>query len=202
MRSRRNCSTSSCRLFVIKAARAPTAVVLRYGPSKWCHVIRWDMRRNVFEHGAWFHGRIYEHRCDLSPDGNMFLYGAFKRIKIGKDWIYSYTAVSRPPWHYALELHPGTSTYEVGGRFLDDRRYALGADPQIHRSTNEMSDADWCGYDHRGRTIYTVEGKLYRVVKEKAVELADFTNLEPDPQPAPAAARLPLRNGGLNGAGR
>ena len=130
MKSRRD-RPPSCRLFVLKAAVAPAAIILRRGPSNWYHVIRWDLRRDLFEHGTWFSGHIYEQRCDISPDGNLFLYGAFKRIKIGADWVYSYTAVSRPPWLHALELYPKSSTYEVGGRFLDDRRYALGADPKL-----------------------------------------------------------------------
>jgi hypothetical protein len=195
MKSRRNRSTPSCRLFVLKAAIAPTAVILRRGPSRWYHLIRWDLRRDAFEHGAWFHGRIYEDRCDVSPDGNLFVYAAFKRIRVADDWVYSYTAMSRPPWLFALELRPAPSVYEVGGRFLDDVHCRWYASNPVHQSTEAVADADWSGTDHRGRTIYTVGGKLYRVVKKQPVEIADFNNLKPDPQPAPESARIPIRRG-------
>lgn len=150
------------------------------------------MLRDVFVDGAWFHGRIYEDRCDLSPDGNLFVYAAFKRIKRGDEFVYSYTALSRAPWLYAIEMQPATSTYEVGGRFLDDRRYELGRFSKRHQSTDEVPVADWCGHDHRGRIIYTVGGKLFRVLKKGPVEIADFTNEDPDPQPPPEYAKRPL----------
>ena len=60
-----------CRLFVIVARAAPRAVVFRRGPSEWYQVIAWDTARDVFSDGAWFKGRIYENRCDLSPDGRL-----------------------------------------------------------------------------------------------------------------------------------
>jgi hypothetical protein len=66
------------RLFVILARRAPVGVIFRRGPSPWVQLIRWDTEHDRFEHGQWFHGRIYERRCDLSPDGSLLIYFASK----------------------------------------------------------------------------------------------------------------------------
>ena len=65
-------TTPPPRLFVVRARKAPFAVVLRRGPSKWYHIIKWDTDKDTFEHGAWFRGRIYEEECALSPDGSLF----------------------------------------------------------------------------------------------------------------------------------
>jgi hypothetical protein len=66
------------RLFVVLAREAPIGVILRRGPAAWYHVILWHTDTDHFERGAWFKGRIYEERCDLSPDGQLFLYFALQ----------------------------------------------------------------------------------------------------------------------------
>src|SRR5262249_44616225 len=67
-----------CRLHVLLAREAPVAVILRRGPSAWYQVILWRTDRDTFEDGAWFKGRLYEERCDLSPDGELLLYFALQ----------------------------------------------------------------------------------------------------------------------------
>lgn len=94
------------RLFVITAKDAPVAVVLRRGPSAWTHVLRWDLRTDTFTPGAWFHGRIFAEKCDLSADGSLFVYAAYKGSREGSPYTGSWTAVSRPPWLHALALRP------------------------------------------------------------------------------------------------
>lgn len=200
-----------CRLFVIPARDAPFAVILRRGPSKWYHLIRWQTERDAFEEGAWFHGRIYEERCDLSPDGSLFVYfchgGALR-----PGYTDAWTAVSRAPWLYALGLWPWGSTWGGGGRFLDNRRLKLHVnmrvathpdhpatglkilegDAEYHRSTGEVEGADWCGHDHQGHLVYCRGGKLFRHGKGRDgqdKELADFNSLRPNPRPAPDWAK-------------
>jgi hypothetical protein len=73
--------TVPCRLFVISARRAPVAAVLRRGPSKWVQLNVWDTSTDSIEHGQWFHGRIYERRCDLSPDGRADVLDARARAR-------------------------------------------------------------------------------------------------------------------------
>ena len=86
-----------CRLFVIPAREADVALILRRGPASWYHLILWHTDTDTFDHGAWFRGRIYEERCDLSPDGQLFVYFALQGRKWGSEYKGSWTAVSRPP---------------------------------------------------------------------------------------------------------
>jgi hypothetical protein len=46
----------------------------------WCGVqlTNWDTDTDSFDLGQWFRGRIYERRCDLSPDGSLLVYFAQK----------------------------------------------------------------------------------------------------------------------------
>jgi hypothetical protein len=58
-------NSSPCRLSVFLARDAETAVVLRRGPSQWCQLVAWDRSRDTFTPGQWFHGRVYERRCEV-----------------------------------------------------------------------------------------------------------------------------------------
>ena len=204
-----------CRLFVIPARDAPIAIILRRGPSKWYHIIRWFTDSDHFEQGAWFHGRIYEERCDISPDGNLFVYfchgGAYR-----PGYTDSWTAVSRVPWLYALSLWPWGQTMGGGGRFVGNRRLILhskvpcsthpdhpatGLDialsqtecAEYHQSTCEVEEADWSGHDHRGNLIICRVGKLFRRCPSgQDLEIADFNTLRPSPEEAPDWAKEPL----------
>jgi hypothetical protein len=203
------------RLFVIPARDEPVAVILRRGPSRWYHVILWDTRRDHFTNGAWIKGRIYEEKCDLSPDGKLFVYFVHQGSRGGTEFTDAWTAVSRPPWLYALGVWPQGTTYGGGGRFLDKRRLALrplwhdplrdthpdhpargleiiDAAADLHHSTAEIPEADWCGRDQSGRLIYTKGGRLMARTPRADHILADFTLLRPNPEPAPEWARRPL----------
>jgi hypothetical protein len=193
-------------LFVITAREAPLAVVIRRGPSAWVHLTLWDMRNDSFTPGAWFRGRIYEEKCDLSPDGELFVYAAHQGRRLGTSYSDSWTAVSRAPWLHALALWPMHTTYGGGGRFTGKRRLVLrgvsaphpehpphglevaNGDAPLHASTNEVPDADWSGRDREGRLIFARAGKIYR----GDVELADLMTAKPNPQPAPEWATRAL----------
>jgi hypothetical protein len=198
------------RLFVITARDEPTAIILRRGPSDWYHLIQWHTRRDAFVHGAWFKGRIYEERCDLSPDGRLFLYFVLKGSRADTEFTHAWTAISRPPWLAALVVWPHATTYGGGGRFIDNRTVVLrggsgthrdfplqgitvtdGTAP-LHASTNEVSSADWCGRDHRGALVFTRGAQLFRRMRSTDKLLADFTDLQPKPEPAPNWATRPL----------
>src|SRR5688572_9568297 len=97
------------RLALLFASHADVAVIFRRGPSKRVEVIRWDTARDTFERGQWFHGRIYERRSDLSPDGALLVYFASKFDRVTRSdrhYTNAWTAVSRPPWLTALALWP------------------------------------------------------------------------------------------------
>lgn len=108
-------------LYVIQARRAPTAVVFRRGPSKQVQLIKWDTGTDTFEEGQWFNGRIYERRCDLSPDGNLLVYFAAKYKKP----YFSWTAISKPPYLTALALWPKGDGWGGGGLFESHKTLLL-----------------------------------------------------------------------------
>src|SRR5262249_32290941 len=120
------------RLFVIMARVAHVAVVVRRGPAAWARLSLWNTDRDDFIPGAWFRGRIYENKCDLSPDGELFVYAAFQGRRAGTTYTKSWTAVSRPPWLHALVLWPMGTTYGGGGRFIDHRRLVLRGAGKAH----------------------------------------------------------------------
>jgi hypothetical protein len=99
-------------------------------------VIKWNTQEDAFEHGQWLHGRIYEERCGVSPNGSLFVYFALKYGKVATKQGYeqTYTAVSRPPFLTALALWPTGSTWGGGGRFMDNQtlRLAYGKDGTYH----------------------------------------------------------------------
>ena len=126
--------TAPCRLFGILARAAPVAVLFRRGPSHWVQLIKWNTKTDVFEHGQWFKGRIYERRCDLSPDGSMLIYFASKiNRKTVKDleYTYAWTAISRPPWVTALALWPKGDCWHGGGLFEDEKTVWLNHKPEV-----------------------------------------------------------------------
>lgn len=193
------------------ARDARIAVVVRRGPASWARLILWHTSSDEFIPGAWFRGRIYESKCDVSPDGQLFVYAAFQGRRIGTSYTQSWTAVSRPPWLHALVLWPMGTTYGGGGRFVDNRRLALrGADkvhpdhplqgievvpgaPEYQRSTEEVEGAEWSGRDHRNRLVFASNGRLWARTGGVDVELADFTADRPQPQAPPEwATRAPV----------
>jgi len=203
------------RLFVVLAREAPKAVVLRRGPSPWYHVALWHTDTDRIEPGAWFKGRIYEERCDLSPDGTLFLYFALKGSRWRTTYKGTWTAVSRAPWLHALVLWPHGDTWGGGGRFLGPRKVGLWtsmpllthpdhplvgleavsapartAIPEL--AAPRARGQEWSGRDQAGEEIFTSAGKLFRKRRGRDVEIADFNGREPDPQPAPEWATRPL----------
>ncbi len=98
---------------MILAREAPVGVVFRRGPSRQVQVIKWRTDTDCFEAGQWFKGRIYSYRADLSPDGRYLVYFAAKH----KPPLYSWTAVSRPPFLTALALWPKGDCWDGGGMF-------------------------------------------------------------------------------------
>ena len=110
------------RLFVILARQAPAAVIMRRGPSGWVRLIAWNTAEDRFEGGQWFHGHIYTRRCDLSPDGGLFIYFAGRHSRTDDPSIpRTWTAISKPPYLTAVALWPKGDAWNGGGLFLDER---------------------------------------------------------------------------------
>lgn len=119
-------TSPSTRIYVLLARSAETAVVFRRGPSKQVQMWKWNRANDRFERGQWLHGRVFERRCDLSPNGELLCYFAAKH----KGEYPTYTVVSRPPYFSALALFPGMGTWGGGGLFDGPRRLRLNHSPR------------------------------------------------------------------------
>lgn len=130
---------SAARIYVLLARDAPKAVVFRRGPSNQVLLIKWDLAKNSFEVGQWLKGRIYERRCDLSPDGELLVYFAadFRRS------IRSWSAVSRPPYFTALALWPKGNCWGGGGLFFSNDRLMINDFPEDIKLAPEFSMPSW-----------------------------------------------------------
>ena len=115
-------------LFAIAARRAPVAVIFRRGPSKQVLLVKWHLDSDKLEYGQWLKGRIYERRCDLSPSGNLLIYFAASF----KPPLYSWTAISKPPFLTALALWPKGDTWGGGGIFESETSVQLNHRPEHH----------------------------------------------------------------------
>jgi hypothetical protein len=204
-------------LFVITAEAADVAVVFRRGPADWFHLLAWDLASDELTPGAWFRGRLYPEKCDLSSDGRFLLNFAHQGNKSGSSYTHAWTAVSRPPWLSALALWPAGTTYGGGGRFVGRRSLMLrhcGApkthpkhpatglitecgNPPLRRSLDLVEDAEWSGKDHRGNVLFAREGVLYRRFSSGHADrtVADLAGMVPIAQAAPEWARAPIVKG-------
>src|SRR5882724_9629924 len=112
------------RLHVLLARDAKVGLVIRRGPAKSVCTVMWDRKRDTFKLGQWLRGRIYERRCDLSPDGKHFIYfamnGRWKSETKG-----SWTAISRVPYLKAMSLFAKGDCWNGGGLFLSDKEFWL-----------------------------------------------------------------------------
>jgi hypothetical protein len=126
--------TIPCRLYAILARSAPVGVIFRRGPTKWVQLIKWDTATDSFEQGQWFHGRIYERRCDLSPDGSKLIYFVSKlnrKTLDDSEYTHAWTAISKPPYLTALALWPKGGCWHGGGLFENSRTVWLNHKPEV-----------------------------------------------------------------------
>ena len=124
---------AAARIMVFMAKSAPMGVVLRRGPSRWMRLALWNTATDKLTPGQWFHGRIYDERCDISPDGSLMIYFAAKYQRSDADWQRTppcWTAIGRPPYFSALQLWPQADNLFGGGFFAEDRRIYVCWNPQ------------------------------------------------------------------------
>lgn len=126
------------RLHVLLASHSTAAVVIRRGPSDRVCTIGWNRKTDTFELGQWLHGRIYERRSDLSPDGKYLVYFALN-AKWTSDTGGSWTAISRAPWLRAVVLLGKGDGWHGGGLFTGNRHYWLN-DGSGHRVMQDSSE--------------------------------------------------------------
>lgn len=106
------------RIYCIPATQAPIVAVFRRGPTAWSHVGRWNLGEQRYEPGAWFKGRIFPRRSDLSPDGRVLCYFA---LKPSATWEQgeAYVALSRLPWLKTLDAFGTCGTWTRGYHFTE-----------------------------------------------------------------------------------
>ena len=185
---------------MIMAARAQVAVVIRRGPASWVRLVLWDTKRDLFTPGSWFRGRIYEEKCDLSPDGELFVYAALQGRRLGSGYSHAWTALSRPPWLHALVLWPMHTTYGGGGDSLGIGNLScvvaarhirhplhgvelLRGEAAYQTSSGEVEGAEWSGRDQQNRLVFTAHGCVFARTAEKTSSLPTFATITPDPKP-------------------
>jgi hypothetical protein len=121
-------NTVSPRLYAILARGKPIAVVFRRGPSKQVLLLTWNTETHEVTPGQWLKGRIYERRGDLSPSGERLIYFA----ATNKKPLYSWTAISRPPYFTALALWAKGDGWGGGGLFTAEN--AIELNHGVHQS--------------------------------------------------------------------
>lgn len=114
------------RLHVLMARDADTAVVIRRGPSRCTAFVGWNRSTDEFRVGQWLKGRIYERRCDISPDGKHLIYFAMNG-RWQTETKGSWTAISRAPYLAALTLLAKGDCWHGGGLFVGSDAYWLNA---------------------------------------------------------------------------
>jgi hypothetical protein len=122
--------SSFARLHVIFARNATKAVVFRRGPSKWTLLLTWDTKTDVITPGDWHYGRIYERRCDLSPNGDRLVYFCNSYQKATADLSDAWTAVSKPPSLFPIAAWPKGDCWHGGGTFDGENILRLNHFPE------------------------------------------------------------------------
>lgn len=132
-------ATFPARLHVLLARDAPIGLVIRRGPAKQVATLLWNRANNEFMLGQWMKGRIYERKCDLSPDGKYFIYFALDGNWQGESQG-TLTAISIAPYLKAIAFYPKGDTYNGGGLFTGVRSYWLNDGHLTH--TEERATAE------------------------------------------------------------
>lgn len=129
----------SARIHALIASEARIGVIIRRGPSKQVCSVLWDRRSDEFTVGQWLKGRIYERRCDLSPDGRYLIYFAMNG-KWESESKGSWTAISRAPYLKAVTIFPKGDCWHGGGLFTGKKSYWLndGFGHSVLRDTREV----------------------------------------------------------------
>lgn len=120
----------ACRLHAIIAANAKVGVVFRRGPSRWWHILRWDLKTYRLESGAWVKGVVYPRRSAISADGKLLCYFMLKGFDSRPEnkWE-SFFAVSKIPWATALAAWEVGSTWVTGCWFERNGELTISALP-------------------------------------------------------------------------
>lgn len=202
------------RVHIEFSSASKMAAIIRRGPSKWVRLLGWNTADDTVFPGSWFHGRIYEDRCSVSPDGKLFAYFATKYDGPKTSGVdYAWTAISKLPWLTALALWPQPETWGGRAKFMDNQTLVIdcphweelktkntlprgftvhprwiGRDaPEQHLPPSHTCTASFDGshgIDQTGRAFEYENGKLVRDGRL----IVDLGAMMPAPQPSPSSA--------------
>lgn len=122
------------RIWGFVASDAPRIVLLRRGPSRWTRMYVWNTETDEITAGSWFVGHIYYLGCDLSPDGEYFVYYATNnskkrldsaRERFGIDYLFEWTTLCKPPYFKSCGTWTHSCLTGGGGHFRSQRSLAL-----------------------------------------------------------------------------
>lgn len=153
------------RLHILAAKEAPIVVILRRGPSKFYHCVKYNTKTDAIEYGSWFHGKLYHFRCDLSHDGQWMVYLAMGSK--GETW----NGICSPPWLKCAFKWSTLGAYHGGGIWKDDLVLArnMGISNDKRRKNREfkgIKDAEAISFvEHNAQGFCEDEGVLYARLK-------------------------------------
>jgi len=149
----KNAKRFPARLHVLLASDSNVGVVFRRGPSKSVCSVLWNRKTDEFKFGQWLHGRIYERRSDISPDGRFLIYFAMNG-KWESETKGSWTAISKVPWLKAIVLLGKGDCWSGGGLFTSENKYWLNdgyghkflkTNPTVQRNLNYRPKENYGG---------------------------------------------------------
>jgi hypothetical protein len=100
--------------------------------------VSWNRELDIFNLGQWMRGRIYERRCDLSPNGTLFIYFAMSG-RWRSETKGSWTSIARVPFLKAISLFTKGDCWNGGGLFLSNTEFWLN-DGYGHTELKTASD--------------------------------------------------------------
>jgi hypothetical protein len=113
-------------------------------------VIGWNRTTDQFELGQWVRARIYERRCDLSPDGKWFIYFAMNG-RWDADTRGSWTAISLAPYLKAVSLYAKGDRWQGGGLFTRPKKFWLnGCHTAVREDRRVQRDDKFAPHEHYG----------------------------------------------------
>lgn len=177
---------ATARIHLLCATARPVVVVLRRKPTRAFHVLRWNTRDDSIEAGSWFFGRLYEKRCDVSPDGEWMVYFAAVQSRQGG---HSWTGLAHPPWLKTVAYNEGTGTWLGGGFWRDAGTLCLTAYPG-------WAAPELAGDKPAARLPFAVERHDWRRDAGDLEVVTHRFDRDWQPDEAASARRTPVARGG------
>lgn len=107
------------RIHLLPAKEAPVVIVMRRKPSRLFHVLSLNTQTGHYEPGAWFTGKLYSMRCDVSFDGKWLVY-----LALGAGGV-SWNGISLVPRLTCVAEGSNIGTWNGGGYWSTAKKLCL-----------------------------------------------------------------------------